>query len=527
MKRLLSYFLVFLVSANWLLAQTSANESFNRSFLHIYMHTASEDVNLALKSADSLYQTAVSDIHKIRSLMLISDMYHRMANRDSSIHYAVKAERIAEQADNYVWQARICGVLSTQHRETGLYNAGRRYIEKGLKVIEKVANPEAANQFKGQCFQELGFYDVEEGRYEEAISNFRRAEPFFVDLPDTVVRYFALAQNDERIGLCHLELEALDSAAFYYNRALALEQKASKAGTPVKGFIYNGLGRVHLADKHYEQADSCFHQALAIAEATGLPNLKISVYKDLARYYRLTGNDEKHRRYNDKYLKEIEENTIKHKRYADHVIARIERRLENMTASNKVLSLTASVLIVFMGVGMGLYVRRQRKNYQRYQAIIRALKNQGTEVLVNEQTATNGEMDREKNIMPENTKQELLKKLERFESSQQFTDRNISIAVLAGKMKTNTKYLSYIINNYRNKDFNGYVNELRVNYIIAKMETDSRYLNYKISYLAEECGFATHSQFTTVFRNITGLSPSTFITYLRKDGQMEDKVLLN
>ena len=94
-------------------------------------------------------------------------------------------------------------------------------------------------------------------------------------------------------------------------------------------------------------------------------------------------------------------------------------------------------------------------------------------------------------------------------------------------MKTNTKYLSYIINNYRNKDFNSYVNELRINYIIAKMETDSRYLNYKISYLAEECGFATHSQFTTVFRNITGLSPSTFITYLRKDGQMEDKVLLN
>lgn len=527
MKRLLSHFLIFLFPFNWLFAQLPEDESFNRAFLHIYMHTASKDVSLALKSADSLYQTAVSDIHKIRSLMLISDMYHRMANRDSSILYAVRAERIAEKTVNYIWQARICGVLSTQHRETGLYSAGRRYVEKGLKVIEKVTNKEAANQFKGQCFQELGFYDVEEGRYEDAIPNFSRAESFFVVLADTMVRYFALAQNDERIGLCHLELEDSDSAAYYYRRALALEQKVSEAGTPVKGFIYNGLGRVHLANKHYEQADSCFRQALAIAEATGLPNLKISVYKGLARYYRLTGNDEGYRQYNDKYLKEIQENTAKHKQYADHVLTRIERRLNKMTASNKALSVTTSVLIVIMGGGMGLYIRKQRKNRQRYRAIIKTLKNQDTLVLVNEQEATDGEIEREKGIMTENTKQELLKKLERFESSRQFTDRNISIAVLAGKMKTNTKYLSYIINNYRNKDFNGYVNELRINYIIAKMETDSRYLNYKISYLAEECGFATHSQFTTVFRNITGLSPSTFMAYRRKDGQIKEAVILN
>src|SRR5690606_9949408 len=113
---------------------------------------------------------------------------------------------------------------------------------------------------------------------------------------------------------------------------------------------------------------------------------------------------------------------------------------------------------------------------------IKELKSQYTPAPVTAQEAPEREVaDREKDIMPEGTKQELLKKLERFESSQQFTDRNISIAVLAAKMKTNTKYLSYLINNYRNKDFNGYVNELRINYIIAKMETDKRYLHYKIS----------------------------------------------
>src|SRR5690606_37094901 len=153
-----------------------------------------------------------------------------------------------------------------------------------LEVIEKLDNPEAVNQFKGQSFQELGFYDVEEANYSAALANFQRAEPFFVDLKDSVVRAFALAQNDERIGLCYLELGAVDSAAFHYRRALTLERNASEAGTPVKGFIYNGLGRVHLADKQFDQADSCFQQALTIAEATDFPNLKISVYKSLATY---------------------------------------------------------------------------------------------------------------------------------------------------------------------------------------------------------------------------------------------------
>lgn len=218
----------------------------------------------------------------------------------------------------------------------------------------------------------------------------------------------------------------------------------------------------------------------------------------------------------------MQENTTRHKRYADHLLTRAQRQLASMTASNKALIVTTSIVLVIGGVGVGTYARKQQKNLRRYQSIIQSLRHESKRVpIIEEATALSPVMDRDKEIMTESTKLELLKKLERFESSQQFTDRNISIAVLAGKMKTNTKYLSYIINKYRNKDFNSYINELRIKYIIAKMEADRRYFNYKISYLAEECGFATHSQFTTVFRGITGLSPSTFIAYLKKDERVD------
>ena len=518
-RRVFPLCLLFLVPINKIFTQPSTDERFNQAFMHIYVHIASQDVNQALKSADSLFFTAGSNTQKIRSLMLISDMHHRLANRDSAIHYAKRAERVAQQSDNYLWQARIYGVLSTQHREMGLLTTGRQYVQKGLEVIEKIADRDAVNQFKGQCFQELGFYDGEEGSYDKALVNFRRAEPFFVDLKDSLVRAFALSQNHERIALCHLELGNLDSAKLHYRCALELERSASAASTPVKGFIYNGMGRVHLIEKQFDRADSCFQRALAIAEATELPNLKISVYKNLVSYYELTGNDDDRKRYTAKYLAAMEENTIRHKRYADHRLVRVQRQLLTLTASQKVLTITTSAILVIAGLGLGLYVRKQRANRKRYQTIIQALKPAEEPAPSDEPTNATTLASREKELMPERTKQDLLKKLAQFESSQQFTERNISVAVLAGKMKTNTKYLSYIINNYRNKDFNSYINELRIKYIIAKIDEDSRYLNYKISYLAEECGFATHSQFTTVFKSITGLSPSQFMLYRKKDKQ--------
>jgi len=522
-----------LISIDWLFAQSTEDGSFDQAFLQICRYTAGEHLANALRSADSLFFAATNDTQKIRSLMLISDVYHHIAKRDSSIYYAVEARQIAEQTDNYLWQARINGVLSAQHREMGLYTAGRQYAQKGLKVIEKVRDhPELVNQFKGQSLVELGIYDVEEGRYDEALTNFRRAEPFFSGFSGHEANPYAHAQNCERIGLCHLQLGAIDSAAYYYRRALTLEHYASRIATPLadtslKGLIYNGLGQVFLADKEYSQADSCFQGALAIAEATGFYNLKIAIYKSLVAYYQVVGNADSSRKYTDKYVTEIREQLVRRQRYMDLFFVRMQHQFATAMAFKNILAITVSVIFMVIVLGIGLYIGKQRTRHAQYRNTIRTFKSTEVRSFPNMQTISLVSTDAEKELMPESKKKELLKKLDRFESSRQFTDRNISVAVLAGKMKTNTKYLSYIINNFRNKDFNSYINELRINYIIARMDEDNRYLNYKISYLAEECGFATHSQFTTVFKNITGLSPSAFILFQRKAKQKEETTLSN
>lgn len=119
--------------------------------------------------------------------------------------------------------------------------------------------------------------------------------------------------------------------------------------------------------------------------------------------------------------------------------------------------------------------------------------------------------------IPKETEELLLAKLDKFERGKKYLNKDISLAQMASLFETNTKYLSEVINKHKGKNVNVYINELRVQYIVEKLKTDSKYLNYKVSYLAEECGFTSHSSFSAVFKNITGLTPNTFINFLNKD----------
>mgnify|MGYP003598772011 CR=1 FL=1 len=117
--------------------------------------------------------------------------------------------------------------------------------------------------------------------------------------------------------------------------------------------------------------------------------------------------------------------------------------------------------------------------------------------------------------IPEKTENLILANLEAFEISPNVRDPHLSLVVLAKRMNTNSKYLSEIINKHKGKNFNNYLNELRVNYIVDKLTQNPEYLQYKTSYLAEEAGFASRTTFTTIFKNVTGKSPSQFIDELK------------
>lgn len=120
-------------------------------------------------------------------------------------------------------------------------------------------------------------------------------------------------------------------------------------------------------------------------------------------------------------------------------------------------------------------------------------------------------------MMNTNTEIRLQKKLEKFEKSRHYLSPRMSLALLSTLLKTNGKYLSYIINNHRSKHFNSYINGLRIQYILMKLEDEPQYRKYKIAALSKECGFSSPAKFATVFKKITLYSPSDFIENLSRN----------
>ncbi|SKC06031.1 Helix-turn-helix domain-containing protein [Soonwooa buanensis] len=124
------------------------------------------------------------------------------------------------------------------------------------------------------------------------------------------------------------------------------------------------------------------------------------------------------------------------------------------------------------------------------------------------------ERNEDQELMTVETRVKIIQKLEKFEKSGLFTNRNLSLPYLAAYLETNTKYLSKIIKNYKHSDFNAYINKLRIDYILKQLNENKEYRHYKISSLAEEAGYSSHSKFATIFKQVVGIPPSLYIQHL-------------
>lgn len=232
---------------------------------------------------------------------------------------------------------------------------------------------------------------------------------------------------------------------------------------------------------------------------------QIELHKKLAEYHLKSGKKEL---YKKNILEGNElENVINQSKIKarDLVISHIEnqKKEENSFLGNYLFWILA-VLILFSLYGIFYYLKTKR-DYKRFLVIMDKKQEEQKEKSV------------KTNSIPEKTEQLLLKKLEKFEQSQKFISPDISLTNLAKSLDTNTKYLSDIINRNKGCNFNQYINEQRINYIIEKMKSEPKYLNYKMFYLAEECGFSSQSSFSTVFKSVTGISPLSFIKFLKNE----------
>lgn len=105
----------------------------------------------------------------------------------------------------------------------------------------------------------------------------------------------------------------------------------------------------------------------------------------------------------------------------------------------------------------------------------------------------------------------LLQKIRRvMEDVDVITSENFSLQALAKLVGSNTKYVSYAINEGYGKTFKTLLNEYRIREACKRLLDKENYGNMTIRAIHQELGFRTATSFVAAFRKVTGVTPSDY-----------------
>lgn len=300
-----------------------------------------------------------------------------------------------------------------------------------------------------------------------------------------------------------------------YNKAFQLLSQLERkqdTGNYFKARIYLLLGEYYFDKRSNTEAVSYYQKGLLYAKKINHSDLIKDAYYNLASLFLANHNVNEFDIYNEKYdsittinsqINQEINNSIFH-----HQSKIIEVKKLKKEKLYHIISGGSIILLLLILVIYSIIINKKNEKIRVTKTIINTLKEAQEEKEVVKSEVKN---QIKTDLIPREKEEIILQKIASFEQTNKFLSKNVSLGLIASQLDTNTKYLSDIINRHKQKNFNTYINELRIKYILNKLTSDSNYLNYKISYLAEESGFSSHSSFVSAFKAYTGTTPTIFI----------------
>lgn len=363
------------------------------------------------------------------------------------------------------------------------YDNALKLIKKGLSDASK--NNEVIRYNKYLIL--LGRYNLETKNYSNAISNLEICKKYFLQNNlDFDANYTMLY-----LGESYLNSNKKDKAAENFVKIDSIIQKTNNTFPELRD-VYT-----YLVDYYKEKKDK-EKQLYYIERFLTVDKILDSQFKYVSR--------ELPRKYDaPKLLKEKE-----------NIINDLEKKKYFLFSGLGVL------LLALIAVGFSFY--RSKKSEKKYreiaQDLIKSINEKKSEIeekeerkdFVPSKIETNSKIEKSviRNIS-ENTVQKILKELEGFENNELFLQKGITLSSLAKDFKTNSAYLSDVVNTYKEKNFASYLNDLRIDYALNRLVQDKKFRSYKLTVVAEELGYNNEQAFASAFRKKTGTILRTYI----------------
>lgn len=492
----------------------------------------------ALAIANS-YLPTFKDHNSLAELYLeISTCYYFLGKNNEALSFAQKAKDVSYLGENYNQRVRICGLLANRYRDIGLIPKAKSSLKEGLNDAEKIHDPQESNWVKSLLLTEYSKALTEEKKYDSASIYITKSLDALSHMKTSDKVKFQYTVTYLGAGVNYVFAKQWEKAEAMLEKAII-----SAKGTEWEQYHISSaqiyLSVIYTNRKEYQKAIDTLISTEKLTEPKD-PK-RVELYHYLAQNYLAENNLKEYKKYNELYQ-----------------TARSSLSAENQKAVNKSVQILDSIIkeeadkrkrtynfLMALGIFTVLnlagiifyYQRKKAKQKQLFQNIIsrleQKLKENNSSTFIPKENPLESVIDttesQKDRTIPEAVEKKILQKLKKFEQSEKFINPNLSLSSLASDLKTNPRYLSEIISQHYGKNFNTYINELRIEYICRNILEDSKYRKYKVGALAEISGFSSAENFSKIFKKITGISPSVFIENATNENkiQTEDKVQTN
>lgn len=222
---------------------------------------------------------AKHDSNRVLALVELAFIYQN-ANPDTALRYGQQALDLAQKIKFLRGQARAFHALGIANRLIGDLPKGFDLVFKGLQIAEENNFPYET----ARCLNLLGFFfGTNLGDGPKALDYFRRGLATIKKETNSKEKWAQEAQILRNIGTVYRETKNLDSAAYYNDKALQIQQEANVEITPLQ---INNLGRDEFMRGRSQKAMAYSRQAIQRCKNNNDHRSAGIVYHTLATYFK-------------------------------------------------------------------------------------------------------------------------------------------------------------------------------------------------------------------------------------------------
>lgn len=417
--------------------------------------------------------------------------------------YIATMERAEQLGDNQLFLASI-GNIANIYAISGEYERSEHYISLGYEAARQQQDKNLTGSF---LINMVGIYSVM-GNVEkasEALELLRRNP-----VEDSVKWKFYLIYGEGIIARMRKD----------YDRAIERNTEALhyvlKHGMGLRFELaqYGEIGKAYLLQGSPQKALPYLHIQLHKADSLDSRELFVSSCEMLADAYRQAGIEDSARFYTalyhtlrDSLLDQRGLNMAKEKLY-QYENRRTGRQLTELGEEVRWWKRVVAAALVLLLATIAVLLWRRHKEAGR---VATAVSIPDTDETTAGPEADGATEQRSRIYLSDEQVRQLAAQIDEvMHDISVISDADFSLQVLANRVDSNTKYVSYAINETYGRNFKTLLNEMRIEEAARRLQDPVHYGNITIQGIYQELGYNSAAAFIQAFKKIKGMTPSQF-----------------